>query len=206
LFASLETSEHVLPQASWPAGQAHWPEVHVAPAGHFLPHMPQLSTFDETSTQPWFGPQYTAPMAHWHCPETHVPEGPHLVPQLPQLFGSFDTSAHAPCAGQATWPIGQAPQAPEVHAWPVRHALSQPPQFFGSVETSTQPLWQVTRPGSQTQTPAWHEAPGLHGPLWPHWQTPPAQVPSLQSVPHVPQFFASVFVSTQVAPQSVVPF
>jgi len=38
------------------------------------------------------------------------------------------------------------------------------------------------------------------------WQTPAVQIPLAQVVPHLPQFFGSVFRSEHTTPQAVCPF
>jgi hypothetical protein len=88
-------STHAFEHSICPAAeQPHTPPLQTEPAGHALPHVPQLSALLIVSTQAppehWVSPP---PQLDWHelllqtCPEAH------LLLQLPQLLASAGMQA-----------------------------------------------------------------------------------------------------------------
>src|SRR5262249_25628616 len=118
-----------------------------------------------------------------------------VVPQLPQLFGSFWVATHIPLHSVLP-PTQSIPQVPNEQTSPVLQTVSQSPQWLGSFCVSTQ--MSTPPPSGPASLPS------------PHRVVPPAQnrphllseqmSPSAQTVPHAPQFFGSILVSTQVSP------
>lgn len=82
-------------QAADPAGHTHEPPSQDAPAGHALPHAPQLSGLELTSTHD--APHFvSAPHETAHLPALQTAPAPHVIPHPPQFIGSDPTSTHAP--------------------------------------------------------------------------------------------------------------
>jgi hypothetical protein len=74
--------------------------LHVDPAPHALPQLPQLLMSEARLLQPAF-PQQLCPIPHAtpvgrqpHCPFEHTVPATHCVPQLPQFCASIDVSTH----------------------------------------------------------------------------------------------------------------
>jgi hypothetical protein len=182
LSGSAMVSEQTPLQASWPAGQTHWPDVQLAPRAQARPHVPQLAVSLERSAQPLPG-QFTRPALQVHTPVMQAAPAPQTLPQVPQLKLSVLFSTHCPlhtvgvAAGQPHWP--------EVHVPPMGQAVPQVPQLAVSAERSAQPLGQVVLPIGQVQLPPAHTAPAL------------------QALPQLPQLAASAVVSVHTELQRV---
>ena len=167
------------PHCSVPVGQGwHFPAVHVAPVGHWVPQAPQL-----------FGSV---------CLFTHA---------LPQRSGRFDMlqawtqelplHAVVPFVGAAGHmahvllqfcvPAGQLLQAPAEQ--PAGQPWPHAPQFFGSVARLASHPFEA-RP---SQLPKPMAQKGLEQTEATHVSVPPLM---LQAAPHLPQLFGSVEVFT----------
>jgi hypothetical protein len=120
------TSTQALLHNIWPeAEQPHTPPLHTEPAGHALPHSPQLSALFVTFTQ--------APAPHCRSPAPQVEVQAlllqtcpveHAFVQLEQWDASGATQAPPHASKPALhwhWPAWQVCPAP--------HALPQAPQF-----------------------------------------------------------------------------
>jgi hypothetical protein len=197
IFSPMQTPS----QASWPAGQAHWPPVHDAPDAQRTSQSPQFCGSFWTSRQ--LVPQARRPSGHSQAPLTQVVPGPQASPQVPQfvlsVFLSTQVSLHTerPSA-QPHWPPAQVA--------PVAQTFPQVPQFVLSVCGSTQsepqrcgqthaPDWQVEPvpvlcshcafglgpssmvPLQSLSLPSQSSAPLVH------WQAPPAAPESSQTQP-----------------------
>jgi hypothetical protein len=132
-------------------------------------------------------PQSIAPAGQRHAPTWQDLPPVQTVPHPPQLMGSDLVSTHVPA---------QLVSVPQLHAPPVQlspagQTLPQVPQFFASVLTSTHAPEQLVCPVGHVDA---------HAPL--------AQtgVAPLHALAQSPQFSGSVWVLTQVEPQSFVPF
>jgi hypothetical protein len=119
-------STHAFEQSICPdVEQPHTPPLQTEPAGHALPHAPQLSALFIVFTH--------APPEHWVSPPAQVdlqelllqtcPE-PQELPQLPQLLASAGMQAPL----QASRPAEHS-QLPAWQLWPAPQALPQAPQF-----------------------------------------------------------------------------
>jgi hypothetical protein len=166
LLGSVIRSEHVpVPaQVVWPAGQAHCPEMHVAPTSHWwlLPGVvqaPQLLGSLLVLVQP--PEQAISLIGQTHTPVVQVaPIGQRWL-QAPQLALSVCSSTQVltPPAMQGVSPAGQ-PQTPLVQVPPSAHLVPQALQLLGSVAKLVHTFWIGQK-------------------VWPapaHWQAPPVQV------------------------------
>jgi hypothetical protein len=73
----------------------HAPAVHVAVAGHVLPHAPQFVALVVVSTQR--PPQSMRPAGHAEqTPAVQVPVAAHMLPHAPQLLMSVCVLTQAP--------------------------------------------------------------------------------------------------------------
>jgi hypothetical protein len=138
---------------TWPAGQVHMPIVHVPPAPHEFPQVPQLfGSVRRLVSQPLaaFPSQFPKPGLHvamMHAPLKQADVACaklQKVPQVPQLWMSVWVFTHM--LPHALKPIGQV-QCPIWHICPpiVLHTVPQLPQFCGSTWVSTHIPAQLAR-------------------------------------------------------------
>ncbi len=201
------------------------PAEQVSPAPHTVPHVPQLSASEVTSTQRLL--QFDCPVAQPQRPATQGVPTLHPVPQAPQLSGSEVRSTQL--APQPDRPGGHA-QLPATQRLPGVQATPHAPQFCASVRVSTQTvvpavvhivaLHELPHTPALQSCPAEHarpHAPQLARSLWrstqlapqrvcpvAHAQVPPRHAwPAGHARPHAPQLLASELTSTQLAPHAV---
>jgi hypothetical protein len=124
-------------------------------------------------------------------PLMHMPAS-QTLPQLPQFFSSILVFVQLPRPASTSPHIPNPPGQPHIEFMqisPAPHVFPHPPQFAGLlvmfVQTGGMPHKVVFI--GHVQTPALHT------------------VPPVQAIPHPPQLFESVFVSTQAPVQFVVP-
>ena len=153
------------------------------------------SASEQQALQPE-APQQVVPAAH--AADVQVPpvqtSDVHASPSLQSLF--VQQTAHTP--PQLRMPAGH-PQTPATQICEPPHALPHAPQFAASVRASTsQP--SATRP-LQSANPVWQRTP--HTPASHVAMLDPAG--AVQVVPHTPQLFTSVIVSTHDVPHIASP-
>jgi hypothetical protein len=123
-----------IPQAVEPMGHRHTPITQPWPAGHALPHEPQLALSVCVSTQVCAAPMPQivrgAVQSTRHAPAMQLCPIGQALPQAPQLALSVCVFTQAP--PQVICPIGQV-QTPAIQVCPAEHALPQPPQLALSV-------------------------------------------------------------------------
>ena len=162
LLESVCVSVHVPLHTVSPVEQVQLPPLHVAPAPHWLLHLPQLLLSACTSTQELplhavsGGPESVVQSArHWPWLQKGVPFiTEHVVPQPPQLFGSLWIAVHAPLLHTA-WPAGQL-HMPIWQVLELPQCSPQLPQFKLSFCSSTQLLPHRVRLPAQPHLPALH--------------------------------------------------
>jgi hypothetical protein len=138
-----------------PAGQAHWPRVHVVPPAHVTPHAPQfrLSLAKLTHAAPH------SDRLFWHVamqrPRLHTSLAAHATPHAPQLRGSLAVSVQLPA--HSTCGSGQL-HVPFTQLVPAEQALPQAPQWLFE-------LARFTHAPPQSLSPVSHvlmHRPALH--------------------------------------------
>jgi hypothetical protein len=161
-------------------------------------------------------PHWTKPWAqvaaHWPPEQTGVAPL-QMRPQTPQLFGSYSSTVQTP--SQAVCWMPQLAQTPLAQTWLNGQMWPHVPQLSTSLARFSQKPLQLDSPAAQqmpvvlpvgmaqlplAQLPLAVQAPPAATPE----QTPAVQVPPVpQTLPHPPQFAASVCVFTHAVPQSV---
>jgi hypothetical protein len=166
------------------------PFVHVSPAGHAIPHLPQLAVVDKVTHEP---PQLTVPEGqvtkHWPVAQAW-PFG-HVLSHAPQFVGLEPRSTHWP--PQSVMPTKHGvttAHVPPEHAAPAGQAFAHDPQSLAlEVRLTHEPL--------QLVVPLGHCAT----------HRPAAQAcPVGQTFAHAPQFDGLRVRSTHAPPQWVAPF
>lgn len=134
-------------------GAVHAPMVQVCPAGHALPHVPQLLVLVEVSTH--VPPQSIWPAGHItamrHAPIAHAWPIGQVVPHAPQFAGSVWVLTHVPL--QLVWPDGHiiGPRhVPDIQVSPDAHARPHDPQLASLLFKSTQAEPQRVSPLAHT--------------------------------------------------------
>jgi hypothetical protein len=132
----------------------HRPFTHEVPAGHTMPHPPQLlrsvSNSKHWSSEP-HRPHWKFPV---HTPLVHVWPPTQAMHPGPQCSGSVCVFAQAP--PQLVVPVGQRHMPPEQTAL-LGQRMPHPPQLLGSFATAAHradaPVPQSIMPMGQTHTP-----------------------------------------------------
>ena len=123
LLLSAAVFTHVEPQSFWPLEHPQEPPLHVAPAGHTLPQLPQL--FESVDVLVQAVPHCVCPELqlelHWLLLQTWPDV--QTFPQLPQLLASDVThdEPHSIPDEQVHFPAWQL--------WPDWQTVPQAPQF-----------------------------------------------------------------------------
>jgi hypothetical protein len=149
-----------------------------------VPHDPQLRLFVSRSTQA--PPHAVSPAAVLHVP-VHAPAAHNVFAgqrtrHAPQLAGSVCVSVHVMPQSVSV----PQEQAPPTQSAPVGHGELHAPQLFESFARSTQALPQSVSVGPESVA---HDV--VHTPAA---QTLPAPPSPVQTLPHVPQLFGSLWV------------
>jgi len=157
--------------------QTQVPLVQVVPAGHRLPHLPQLRESLVVSAQA--DPHAVSPIGHWQAPPMQDWSTLQAWPHMPQSLALVSRSTQAPL--QVDWPAAQATaHTPLEQTSPSLQAIPHCPQCCGSVFTFTQ------------ASPHRRSSPGQR-------HLPVAQnIFAPQVIPQAPQFLGSLARSTQV--------
>jgi hypothetical protein len=177
-----------------PVGQMHVLFMHVPPAGHALPQLPQFPMLVDVSTHvmlPIMSVQDVRPVAQplWQTLLTHWLPRPHRIPQPPQSLGAEVVSTH--WLLQLASPPPQA-QAPATQLAPVPQTKLHIPQLEGSV-------FRFVHDPSQLVCPLPHVV--THEPSEQTWLAAPAS--TLHLMPQPPQLSGSDRTLVQTSSQSL---
>ncbi len=176
---------HVPEQSVCPAGHAHALIVHVRPAGHARPHIPQLVLSDVVSTH--VAPHNICPAGQPHIPAAHTRPAAQTVPHAPQFIASVWMSTHSivpPTVHTRRGAVHVGLHVPALHISPDAHVRPHIPQFAGSVIVFTHAPVHAVCPVGHAQAPATQLSPPVH------------------DVPHPPQLALSVCKSTHIPPHA----
>jgi hypothetical protein len=184
---------------------AQLPDLHVLPATHAWPQVPQFFESLCVLEHVLVPAQYTrVDEAHWQFEPEQISAEGHVLPHAPQLLGLLPRSTQA-----APQSVGVLPMQPVTHI-----ELTPKPEHWGAVGGQTCPhvpqlagwVTSVSQPALgavvQCAHPSAHDDGGTeHTPAL-HVVCPATCGFIVQSLPHVPQFFWSVCRSVH-APEHV---
>lgn len=117
-----------------PVGQRHVPDVHEAPLGQMVPHVPQFASSLDVSMQRV--PQSVSPRGQTQDPPTHIVSDGHELPHAPQFAESVAVSVQAPKN-----PPQSVRPPPHVHMAP---AASRHERYSEQLDVAQPPIAEAT--------------------------------------------------------------